>query len=52
MSDYKNFMQIFWNGTTPAFSEDEKITSGFIDYILTPNLSYEYASMFMGTLPG
>lgn len=52
MSDYSNFVQRFWNGTTPAFSTNENITEGFKDYIMRPNLSYEYATMFVGTLPG
>ena len=54
-SDYKDYIQTYFNSTVfdgvPA-QENPQITAGFIDYILnTPDLSYEYATVLMATLP-
>ena len=54
-SDYQNYIQKYFNNTTfneTSALENPNITAGYIDYILnTPNLSEQYATVLLGTLP-
>ena len=54
-SDYQNYIQKYFSNTifnyTSAY-ENPNVTAGYIDYILnTPNISEQYATVLLGTLP-